>query len=117
MEIRVTVVDERVFAAEIHSQVPRPTQHDWRRYDPFSTPVHPHPLPAAEAERCARLLRRLGLRYGAIDLVLTPEGQYVFLELNSNGQYLWVERRTRLPISEAIAELLRRGESTEGKLS
>ena len=47
-----------------------------------------------------------GLRYGAIDLIVTPEGRIVFLELNPTGQYLWIEQATGLPISLALAELL-----------
>jgi glutathione synthase/RimK-type ligase-like ATP-grasp enzyme len=57
-------------------------------------------------ERCVRLVAQLGLCYGAIDLVLTPDGRYIFLEINPNGQYLWIERMTGLPITEAICDLL-----------
>jgi hypothetical protein len=39
-------------------------------------------------------------------MVLTPDGRYVFLEINPNGQYLWVEDLARLPITEAICDLL-----------
>lgn len=60
-------------------------------------------------EKLLMMLRRLNLNYGAFDLILTPEGKYVFLELNPNGQYLWIEHLTKLPISEAIADLLIKG--------
>jgi hypothetical protein len=39
-------------------------------------------------------------------MVLTPDDRYVFLEINPNGQYLWVEKMTGLPISEAICDVL-----------
>jgi glutathione synthase/RimK-type ligase-like ATP-grasp enzyme len=65
-----------------------------------------HELPAEVARRCVALTRALGLAYGAIDLVLTPEGRYVFLEINPAGQYLWIEEETGLPISEAICDWL-----------
>jgi glutathione synthase/RimK-type ligase-like ATP-grasp enzyme len=106
LEVRATVVGSAIFAAEIHSQQTRRTRHDWRRYDHSATPYFPHELPDDVAERCVRLVRELGLCYGAIDLVLTPDGRYVFLEINPNGQYLWIELATGLPISEAICELL-----------
>jgi glutathione synthase/RimK-type ligase-like ATP-grasp enzyme len=106
VEIRVTVVGTRVFAAEIHSQSTAHTRHDWRRYDLKHTPHVVHALPAAEASRCLALVEKLGLRYGAVDLILTPQGEYVFLEINPNGQWLWIERRTGLPISDAVADLL-----------
>jgi glutathione synthase/RimK-type ligase-like ATP-grasp enzyme len=54
-------------------------------------------------------VKRLGLCYGAIDMVLTPDGRYVFLEINPNGQYLWIENLTGLHISDAICALLTTG--------
>lgn len=42
-------------------------------------------------------------------MIVTPKGDYVFLEINPDGQWLWIERLTGLPISEAIADLLLRG--------
>jgi glutathione synthase/RimK-type ligase-like ATP-grasp enzyme len=52
------------------------------------------------------LQRRLGLIYSAFDLVRTPQGEYVFLETNPFGQWLWIEDLTGLPISKAIADFL-----------
>lgn len=106
VELRITVVGRQVFAAEIHSQATNHTRHDWRRYDHGQTPHHPHELPREIAARCIALVERLKLRYGAIDMVLTPDGRYVFLEINPNGQYLWTEYEAGLPISDAICELL-----------
>jgi D-alanine-D-alanine ligase-like ATP-grasp enzyme len=48
----------------------------------------------------------MSLAYGAIDLILTPDGRYVFIEINPNGQYQWLEDMTGLPISRRIARLL-----------
>jgi glutathione synthase/RimK-type ligase-like ATP-grasp enzyme len=109
LELRVTVVGAAVFAAEIHSQHTRRTRHDWRRYDHYETPVRPHTLPDGVAGLCRRLVAALGLSYGAIDLVLTPDGRYVFLEINPNGQYLWIEEATGLPISDALCDLFVQG--------
>jgi biotin carboxylase len=106
LEVRVTVVGSALFPAEIHSQHTHRTRHDWRRYDHRATPYLPHELPHDVAERCLRLVAELGLCYGAIDLVLTPDGRYVFLEINPNGQYLWIEHATGMPISDAVCDLL-----------
>jgi hypothetical protein len=106
VELRITVVGRHVFAAEIHSQTSNHTRLDWRRYDEHNTPHAVHVLPAATEERCRELVGRLGLRYGAIDMIRTPDGRYVFIEINPNGQYLWIERQTGLPISDAICNLL-----------
>jgi glutathione synthase/RimK-type ligase-like ATP-grasp enzyme len=109
VELRITVVGGEVFAAEIHSQQSNHTRHDWRRYDLGETPHLPHELPADVARRCLRLVGELGLCYGAIDMVLTPDGRYVFIEINPNGQYLWIEQMTGLPISDAVCDLLTSG--------
>lgn len=106
VEVRITVVGRQAFAAEIHSQVTNHTRHDWRRYDHGRTPHFRHALPGEIEARCIRLCECLGLRYGAIDMVLTPDGRYVFLEINPNGQYLWIEQETGSPISDAICDLL-----------
>jgi glutathione synthase/RimK-type ligase-like ATP-grasp enzyme len=106
LELRILVVGQRVFAAEIHSQASNRTAHDWRRYDLDMTPHRPHQLPESIARLCCELTRRLDLLYGAIDMILTPDGDYVFLEINPNGEYGWIEDLTGLPISAAIAEEL-----------
>jgi hypothetical protein len=42
----------------------------------------------------------------APDLILTPDGEVVFLELNPNGQWLWLELELGLPLTEAFADVL-----------
>jgi hypothetical protein len=106
VELRITVVGGKAFAAEIHSQQTNHTRYDWRRYDISETPHYPHELPPDVQERCVRLVEKLELNYGAIDMILTPDGRYVFIEINPNGQYLWIEEQTGLPISDAICDFL-----------
>jgi hypothetical protein len=114
VELRVTVVGDRVFAAEIHTQGGHRTRFDWRHYDEYRTPYAPHELPPDVRLACLRLVERLGLSYGALDLILTPDGRYVFLEINPGGQYAWIELATDLPITEAICDLLIAGKGAAG---
>lgn len=94
------------------------TRHDWRHYDNERATYAPHTLPTAIEALCVRLLRVLNLSFGAIDMVLTPAGEYIFLEINPSGQWGWIEDLTGLPISNAVAELLVHGAVTpaEGEL-
>jgi len=55
------------------------------------------------------LLRGLGLRFAATDFVVTPAGEWYFLDLNPNGQWAWIEQETGLPICAAIADALSEG--------
>lgn len=112
VELRVNVVGARVLAAEIHSQDTASTRYDWRRYDLDRTPHLPHQLPPAVEARCVELVRALRLSFGAIDLIVTPSGEYVFVEINANGQWGWIQDLTGLPIADAIVDLLVAGGAT-----
>ncbi len=70
--------------------------------------VRPVTLPPALTAGLLRLMRRLGLVYGAVDLRRRPDGSYVFFEVNPAGQWLFVEERTGMPISSEVAALLSR---------
>ncbi|MCW2882470.1 MAG: hypothetical protein JWQ95_6570 [Sphaerisporangium sp.] len=113
VELRVIVVADMVFAAEIDSQASRTAREDWRHYDDDRVRYAAHRLPGDVESRCVELVASFGLTYGAIDLILTPEGDYVFLEINPNGAWGFVEERTGLPISDAIAGWLAQGETNE----
>jgi putative peptide maturation system protein len=112
LELRVTVVGDRVFPVEIDSQWTNHTRHDWRRGDHHHARYAVHKLPPDVERRCVELVARLGLRFGAIDLILTPDERYIFLENNPNGAWRWMERTTGLKISTAICDLLMSGEAT-----
>lgn len=106
VEIRATVVGSRIFAAEIDSQGSNRTRDDWRRGDSRMISYSIHRLPEPVARRCQQLVHSLGLCFGAVDLILTPDGRYVFLEVNPTGQYLWIEQATGLPITQAMCNVL-----------
>lgn len=107
-DVRVTVVGEQVFATTIDSQSDPATEVDWRRMSTAGLEHAIYRLPAATADRCIDLTRRLGLRFGAIDFVLDVEDQLWFLEINPNGQWGWIETRTGHPIAAAIVSELER---------
>lgn len=106
-EYRVTIVGEQVFACRIDSQSPGgETAIDWRHYDIPRTPHQACSLPSELSRRLVELLRRLGLTYGAVDLVHSTGDEIFFLEVNSLGSWLWVEDLAGLPITKAIADQL-----------
>ena len=107
IEIRVTVVGLRVFAVELHSQEVEHARFDWRRVDASELHHQAHRLPLDIETKCISLVRTLGLSFGAIDLILTPESEYVFLEINPNGQWAWIQQLCPdIHIREALIDLL-----------
>lgn len=105
-DLRVTVIGDRLFATAIHSQSDQETEVDWRRGSRVDLPHEVVELPADVAARCLALTHALDLRYGAIDLIRDSAGKYWFLEINPNGQWAWIERRTGAPLSAAIVDTL-----------
>lgn len=105
-EIRAHVVGQQVLAVRIDSQQSEVSELDWRRYDVGNTPYSPYKLPAEIEVKCLQFTQCLGLEFGAIDLVRQPDGQYIFLEINAAGQFLWAEELSGVPVSYALASLL-----------
>ncbi len=107
VDLRVTVVGEELFAAAIHSQE-LPYALDFRLFLETESGVRMSAaqLPDEVESGLLRLLKHAGLRYGAIDMRCTPDGRYVFLEVNPAGQWRFVEEVTGQPITRAMAGLL-----------
>ena len=105
-DIRVTVVDDNIFATEIMSQSHQSSETDWRATENPDIEHRLHELPDHVKTQCLRLVDRLGLKFGAIDLALTAPGEYTFFEINPNGEWLWLEYQLGFPIAEKIAESL-----------
>jgi hypothetical protein len=101
LEVRVTIVGEQIFAASY-----RPASLDGR-LDGIA-PYTAHTLPLAVEAGLHQIMRELSLTYATGDIRITSNGEYVFLELNPQGQYLWIEIQTGQPITHAMAEFLAR---------
>ena len=69
-----------------------------------------HVLPNNIKKMCIELTRKLNLNYSAIDMILDENNDYVFLEINPNGQWAWIENKLQFPISKKIVDLLVEGE-------
>jgi glutathione synthase/RimK-type ligase-like ATP-grasp enzyme len=104
VDLRITMIGDAIFAAEIDV---RNTSYpvDMRMAVGEGT-LKSVTLPDAVQALLRKLMRRLNLVYGAIDMRRTEDGEYVFLEVNPAGQWLFVEQRTGLPIANAVADKL-----------
>jgi glutathione synthase/RimK-type ligase-like ATP-grasp enzyme len=104
-DVRVTVVGEQVFPLEIDA---RRSGYDVDfRVDMAHATTRAATLPDDVEKRLRRLMERFELGYGAIDLRRTPDGDYVFLEINPAGEFLFAEYHGGFRITEAVAGWLR----------
>lgn len=107
LELRTTVVGKQVFTAAVDSQLSQKARYDWRRQGiALLDAWQAYTLPQDVEEKLLKLMQHFSLNYGAIDIILTPDGRYVFLEVNPVGEFFWLERCPGLPISKAIADIL-----------
>jgi glutathione synthase/RimK-type ligase-like ATP-grasp enzyme len=109
LDVRVTIVGKHVFAAAIDAAARGGADPDWRRdsYAHDRAPVWSrHELPRALGDRLGQLLDHVGLNFGAIDLIVRPDGRYVFLELNARGSFAFLGDDFIRPIAAAIADAL-----------
>lgn len=105
-ELRVIFVDGHVFAGGIDASGSVGGKTDWRSATPEECSWQEDTVPRETAEQIKELMSRLDLTYGAIDMIRTPDGSHVFLEVNPSGEWGMIERDLGCPISEAIAEAL-----------
>lgn len=106
-ELRVTIVEDKIFAVRIDSQVNPLTVVDWRHPEYIDKLSYVQvKFPRKIANLCLRMLTSLGLVFGAFDFVMSKDGKLYFLEVNPNGQWYWIEDLTGISISSAIANTL-----------
>jgi len=107
-EIRLTMMGNQPFAVKILSQDTERGRLDWRRaYDEVR--MEPTTLPASLVEACRRLMKKLNLVFGCFDFIVDTDGNYVFLEVNQQGQFLFLERYVDIPLLDAFTEFLIHG--------
>lgn len=107
VELRTTVVGDRVFTAAVDSGKLERSKTDWRR-EGRALLEHWKAFDLAKdvEAKLLKLMDAFGLNYGAVDFIVTPEGRCVFLEVNPAGEFFWLEREPGFPISHAIADVM-----------
>lgn len=108
-ELRITAIGHRLFTAKFRSQEIPEGRIDWRAaFDRL--PMEPVDLPESVADACRRIMADLGLVFGCFDVIVTPAGDYVFLEVNEMGAFLWIEEKVEdLHLLDAFCEFLIQG--------
>lgn len=100
-ELRVMFVDGNFFVGKINSE----NSEDWRvmqnhyfweKYD----------LPENVKKSIIKMMKNFGLINGAIDIIKDKNGNYVFLEVNPQGEWGMLQKELGFPIAETIAEAL-----------
>lgn len=90
-ELRVTCFGDYILSVKLLSQDHADGLIDWRVIPPKEMSIEPYKLSRRMENKIRMFMRKTGLVFGCFDFIVTPEGDYVFLEVNEQGQFLWIE--------------------------
>ena len=109
-ELRLTVICDDVIACKIDSQLQSDEtgKIDWHQGYEHDLKQEIVEIPEHISEFCRKFLKKMKLNFGCFDFIVTPDDEYVFLECNPNGQWLWIELVTKYDISKVLAENLKK---------
>jgi glutathione synthase/RimK-type ligase-like ATP-grasp enzyme len=102
-DIRATVIGGTVYAARIETSTGRAEIDS--RLD-TDAPCSACTLPPEIEARLLDLVHELGLMFATADFKVTEAGEHFFLELNPQGQFLYIEILTGLPLAREMGSLL-----------
>lgn len=97
--IRVFLAGERAFCVEVATD-----EIDFR--DDRRPMIREFPMSAEQAAECRTIAKHLALAWTGIDFRVTPDGEWVFLEANPSPMFHGFEKETKLPLLEALTDLL-----------
>lgn len=106
-EIRSFYLDGQFYSSAIFSQNDEKTQIDFRNYNaekPNRTP--PFKLPIEIETKLDQLMKYFNLKSGSIDLIVTQDGGFVFLEVNPIGQFKQVSYPCNYYLEKKVAQHL-----------
>ena len=63
-------------------------------------------LPDELTDKIMQLMQHFHLNFSALDFAVDKEGRFWFLEINAEGNWLWMESEFELPICAAISNQL-----------
>lgn len=109
-ELRIFFIHDQVYAMAIFSQQNEQTKLDYRNYDRVNPNRNvPFELPAAIKDKLIRFMHTIKLNCGSIDMILTPDQEYIFLEVNPIGQFGMVSQPCNYGLEKLIAHYLSYG--------
>lgn len=106
-EVRIFYLEGNLYSMAIFSQQDESTKMDFRNYNKEKpNRFVPFRLPKVEESKIKKLMHRIKLNCGSIDMIKSKDGQYYFLEVNPVGQFGMVSDPCNYNLHKIIAETL-----------
>ncbi len=110
IDVRVTVVDDKFHAVGMTANENGRQRCDIRRNNMQDVTYQAVTMPEIVKVKLSNLMRRFGLRFGAVDFVVDSNGQWHFLEINPNGQWAWLDQLAGTNISNSFIRAMEKFE-------
>lgn len=107
-DIRTTVFGDRAFSFEIKHKNNSKIL-DWRVLNPNELEYKLIDTPKLIQEKILNLMNLLDISFGAFDFAYTKSRKWIFLEVNPNGQWAWLEQMTGVCMTDSLIDLLLSG--------
>lgn len=103
-DLRICVLDQQIYAAKIE---PVAGNIDWRLDpNPKISIIDIEELKPGLTRQIFSLLKSMDLIFASLDFVVDYSGEVYFLEVNPQGQFLFIEDALGYPISKQLATIL-----------
>lgn len=110
-EARVTIMGHTAYAAKIDGNAYAADEVDWRGRGIDTTAFKACSVPGDVLEKTIALMEKLNIVFGSADFIVTPDGEWTFLEINPQGQFLWLEiADPSLPLLDRFCHFLLSGD-------
>jgi ATP-GRASP peptide maturase of grasp-with-spasm system len=107
IELRIFYIHGEFYAMAIFSQQNEKTRIDFRNYDRENPNRNlPYQLPKDIEEKLNKFMNTIDMNCGSIDMILTNDNEYIFLEVNPVGQFSMVSIPCNYYLEKRIAEIL-----------
>ncbi|RMG32309.1 MAG: hypothetical protein D6732_13535 [Methanobacteriota archaeon] len=90
-DVRANFFGDHDISVQIHSQEHRDGIYDWRQIPLDEMKIEQVYIPDDVKYKCISLMKLLGIKFGCFDFVVDENDNYIFLEVNEMGQFLWIE--------------------------
>lgn len=108
-EVRLNIVHGECYGVKIESS----NKVDWRKND-ATIRYSKIKVPKDIERMCIEMMDKLNIHFAAFDFIVSNQ-KYVFLELNANGQWQWLEEKLDLGIADKIIQYLTGEDKNDGE--
>jgi len=107
VELRIFFLENQFYPMAIFSQNNEKTKTDFRNYDREKpNRLCSYRIPQEIQYKLSKLMKRINLNTGSIDIIKGTDGEYYFLEVNPSGQFGMTDLPCNYNLAKKISEYL-----------